>query len=150
MQIYHICRWIGLAGSCLWEETLNDLVVETCIDWFNEIVRRIYMWKLFKREPAPENPEKIIEEVKVKMVKGVKYIQSVAEKQGKKFIVGDKVLCSVWSALCVWSILCTLCMPVYFVYGWTLCALYAYVIWVWSVLGVLCILEYFVYGLYFV
>ena len=81
----------GLAGSNLWEETLCDLLVETCLDAFHDVPTKIYMWKVFKREPEPENSAKVMEEVKQRITKGLGYIQSVAEKKGKKFLVCDTV-----------------------------------------------------------
>ena len=81
----------GLAGSNLWEETLCDLLVETCLDAFNELSRKIYAWKVFKREPEPEDTAKVFEEVKQRITKRLGYVQSVAEKRGKKFLVCDTV-----------------------------------------------------------
>ena len=81
----------GLAGSNLWEETLCDLLVETCLDAFHDVPTKIYMWKVFKREPEPEDSAKVMEEVKQRITKGLGYIQSVAEKKGKKFLVCDTV-----------------------------------------------------------
>ena len=49
------------------------------------------MWKVFKQEPEPEESAKAIEEVRNGLVKAVGYIQSVAEKRGKKFLVSDEV-----------------------------------------------------------
>ena len=83
--------YTGLAGSTLWEEALCDLVVETCMDVFQDIAAKIYMWKVFKGNPEPEDSAKIIEEVKQKLTKSLNYVQSVAEKREKKFLVCDTV-----------------------------------------------------------
>ena len=42
-------------------------------------------------EPEPEDTAKVFEEVKQIITKRLSYIQSVAEKRGKKFLVCDTV-----------------------------------------------------------
>ncbi|XP_067942462.1 glutathione S-transferase 1-like [Watersipora subatra] len=93
----YVAKGFGLAGKDAWEEALNDQVMETCSDVFNEIPAKIYSWQVFKRVPEPEDSEKIKEEVKAKIVKSLNFIQKTAEKRGKKFIVDDKIsLADVW------------------------------------------------------
>ena len=81
-------------GSSLWEEALNDMVQETCLDIVADIPTKWYMWKVFKRAPEPENKDEVLSTIREKVLKGVNYIQSIADKGGKKFITGDKV-CSI-------------------------------------------------------
>ncbi|XP_067942578.1 probable glutathione S-transferase 8 [Watersipora subatra] len=93
----YVAKKFGLSGGSIWEEALNDMVVETSIDCFEAVTKKIYLWMLFKMQPEPEDSTKIKEEVKGIFVKSMNFIQSVAEKRGKKFIIDDKVsLADVW------------------------------------------------------
>ena len=78
-------------GSDLWEETLNDMVQETCIEAFSGIGRKVYWWKIFKRIPEPENKDEVLAEVRSGALKAVNYIQKIAENRGKNFIISDSV-----------------------------------------------------------
>lgn len=80
-------------GKGLWEETLHDMVVETVMENWNKALSKVCMWKVFKMAPEPEDSEKVVEEVAASLKKCLNYIQSIAEKRGKKFIVGDEVKC---------------------------------------------------------
>ena len=87
-------------GKDLWEETLHDLVTDvtqSCIDLF--AMPGIYMWLVFKVIPTPEDSEEQLQKAKEKCTKVLNYIQSIAEKRGKKYIVGDEVR-SKCSATC--------------------------------------------------
>lgn len=46
---------------------------------------------LFKAVPVPENKDEIIQKAKEGWIKALNFIQSVAEKRGKKFIINDEV-----------------------------------------------------------
>ncbi|KAF6039447.1 hypothetical protein EB796_002239 [Bugula neritina] len=84
-------------GKTLWEETLNDLIVECCAETFGVIGKKIFPWKVFKVAPTPENPEKVLEDIYQELVKTLAYVQSVAEAQGTKHLVCDEVtLADVW------------------------------------------------------
>lgn len=63
--------------------------VQACIDAY--AVPNIYAWKVFKFIPTPENSEQILEDAKNKWIKVLNYIESIAEKRGKKYIIGDSV-----------------------------------------------------------
>jgi len=78
-------------GKTLWEETLNDLIVECCAETFGVIGKKIFPWKVFKVAPTPENPEKVLEDIYQELVKTLAYVQSVAEAQGTKHLVCDEV-----------------------------------------------------------
>ncbi|XP_067942398.1 glutathione S-transferase 1-like [Watersipora subatra] len=92
----YVARELGLAGSSSWEEALNDMVVETCFSCADGISEKIYAWKMF-RQPQPDNSEKLIEEIREKITKSLKFIEALADKRGKKFIVSDKInLADVW------------------------------------------------------
>ena len=81
-----------MVGSGQWEESLHDLVVEASQDVMNVYATpNIYSWFVFKSVPEPENKDEQLENAKQKWIKALKYIQSVAEKRGKKYIVGDEV-----------------------------------------------------------
>jgi len=91
-NIINISIYLGLAGKELWEEALHDVVIEAvqaCIDAY--AVPNIYAWKVFKFIPTPENSEQILEDAKNKWIKVLNYIESIAEKRGKKYIIGDSV-----------------------------------------------------------
>ncbi|XP_067942430.1 probable glutathione S-transferase 8 [Watersipora subatra] len=83
---------LGLVGETAWDEAMNDMVVETCSDCMEEITREVYYWLIFKRCPEPEDSAKVKEAVRGKIVKSMNFIQSLAEKKGKKFILDDKIL----------------------------------------------------------
>ncbi|XP_067942636.1 probable glutathione S-transferase 8 isoform X2 [Watersipora subatra] len=86
-----------LFGGNAWEEALNDMVMETCLECTNDLAKSVYFWLLFKRTPEPENSDKILETFKEKLLKAMNYVQSVAEKRGKTFILGDQIsLADVW------------------------------------------------------
>ena len=51
----------------------------------------LYKWLLFKMIPTPENSEELLQQAKDQWMQMLNYIQSIAEKRGKKYIVGDKV-----------------------------------------------------------
>ena len=97
-------------GSDLWEETLNDMVQETCFEAFSPIGRKDYWWSVYKRVPEPENKDEVLAEVRSSALHAVKYIQKIGEKMGKRFIISDtvrisKILIDVFVALCRGSFL---------------------------------------------
>ncbi|KAF6035343.1 hypothetical protein EB796_006341 [Bugula neritina] len=93
----HVARRLGLVGEGCWDETWNDLVLEVTKDFYEAVIDKIYTWKLFKSKPEPEDVSKVMEEVKGQIVKNLNYIQSIADKKGKKFIVGNDIqLGDVW------------------------------------------------------
>jgi len=68
------------------------MVMETAKEFCESgVVPKIYPWKLFKKVPEPEDSEKIVEEVRQTIIKHVNYIQSIADRRGKKFILCDQV-----------------------------------------------------------
>ena len=83
--------FVGLMGDNLWEETLNDVVIETFHDVFNNLGPKAVKWKVLKLEPEPENIEEIWEDVKSCLLRAIAYIKSVSEKRGKQFLISDKV-----------------------------------------------------------
>lgn len=78
-------------GGTLWEEAVHDMVMENVKEAVQDVINNIYDWKIFKRAPEPDDPEKAAYEARVKWRIVLNYIQKVAEKQGKKFIVSDEV-----------------------------------------------------------
>lgn len=70
---------------------MHDLVVEAGLDMVKEVPTKIYAWKVFSCVPEPEDSQKIVADVKEGLLKRLPYIQSIAEKRGKKFIVSDSV-----------------------------------------------------------
>ncbi|KAF6016576.1 hypothetical protein EB796_025120 [Bugula neritina] len=74
------------------------MVMETAKEFCESgVVPKIYPWKLFKKVPEPEDSEKIVEEVRQTIIKHVNYIQSIADRRGKKFILCDQIqLGDVW------------------------------------------------------
>lgn len=80
-----------MMGSTSWEEAVIDMIVETCLDIAQEIPSKIYIWKVFKFAPEPENSVEAIAGIRERMVAGLNFIQGVAEKRGNKFIVTNEV-----------------------------------------------------------
>lgn len=78
-------------GKTLWEEALHDMITENVSEGIDAVIKKVYAWKYAKREPEPENPDKVYQEVKVKWQSILEQLQKVAEKRGKKFIVSDEV-----------------------------------------------------------
>ena len=78
-------------GDDIWEEALNDMIHESCIEALMGIGENIYFWKLFNLVPEPENKDKIITEIIEGIVKTVNFMQTVAEHKGKRFILSDNV-----------------------------------------------------------
>ena len=67
-------------------------MVEACLDIIKHVPEEIYCWMLAPHESdGPEDSGTVIANVKKNIVKKLPYIQSIAEKQGKKFIVSDSV-----------------------------------------------------------
>lgn len=96
-----------MVGEGLWEETLHDMVVENVKDCWDETGQKVFMWKVYKRVPEPENSQQGLEEVKRNWVKCLKLIQSIAEQQGKRFIINDEVLgVNHWweKSVTIWSL----------------------------------------------
>ena len=88
---YH-CFCSGLVGSTQWQETQHDLVVECMQEAMHSYgTPNIYLWLVFKSVPEPENKEEVIQKAKEKLISTLNYIQSIQEKNGTKFIVGDEV-----------------------------------------------------------
>jgi len=77
-------------GGNLREETTHDLVVEVTMEFINYNGQNIYKHTIFG-VPEPKNFAKVKEEVKEHITKRLLYIQSIAEKEGKEYIVSDEV-----------------------------------------------------------
>ncbi|XP_067942388.1 probable glutathione S-transferase 8 [Watersipora subatra] len=93
----YVAKKLGLSGENAWEEALNDMVMETCIECANDLGKTVYVWMIFKRAPEPEDSDKMLETFKEKLLKAMSYVQTVAEKRGKTFILGDQIsLADVW------------------------------------------------------
>lgn len=93
----YLAKKFGMMGENLWEEALNDMMMEALLSCANEIPPKWYVWSIFKRAPEPENKDEIKAELRAKLLKTVNYIQSAAEKHGKKFITSDKIcLADMW------------------------------------------------------
>ncbi|XP_067942612.1 glutathione S-transferase 3-like isoform X1 [Watersipora subatra] len=94
----YAAKKFGLVGEGLWNETLNDLIVETLQEYFNNLVRRVIAWKVLKLVPEPEESEKAVQEQRADLLKRIEYIKSIADQQGKhKFLLCDKIqLADVW------------------------------------------------------
>lgn len=78
-----------MMGSCLWEEALNDMIVEDVVETVNS-VPKIYAYKVFGR-PKPEDADKLECEIYEKVKKMLECLQKTAECRGKKYILSDKV-----------------------------------------------------------
>lgn len=91
LESFCILLLAGFEGTDLWEKALNDVIVETMKDSVDLIIKKVTVWKIIKVVPEPEDSAQILEEVRAHVLKGVNYVQSVTEKRGKKFTVGDKV-----------------------------------------------------------
>ena len=78
-------------GKSVWEEALHDMIMQNVDEGAQAVIDKIYRWIFFKADPKPEDPAKVIQEVKDKWITILNYIQKVAEKRGAKFIVSDEV-----------------------------------------------------------
>ena len=79
-------------GKELWEETLHDIITESVQECINTYaIPGIYEWLVFKSCPAPENKEEVLQDAKDDWLKVLTYVQSIAEKRKKKYIIGDEV-----------------------------------------------------------
>ena len=67
-------------------------MIETCED-SAAYLSPIHNWMVYKRAPVPENSAEMVEQAKVKIMKGLAYIQSVSESRNKKFLISDQVMC---------------------------------------------------------
>ena len=65
-------------GNDIWEEALNDMIQDSCIEALMGIGKNVYFWKLFNLVPEPENKDKIIAEIREGIVKTVNFIRTVA------------------------------------------------------------------------
>jgi len=94
----YVGRKLGMVGSSHWEESLHDLVVECSQDVMNMFAMPgIYKWLVFKIIPDPSDKDEQLENAKQKWIKTLNYVQSIAEKRGKKFIIGDEIgLADIW------------------------------------------------------
>lgn len=93
-RLYHA----GLLGSGQWSEALNDVIVETMQEVIDTVLSKVSPWKILDMEPEPENSSKLLEGIRADLIKRVSYVQSIAEKHGKNFILCDKVRMS-WSSI---------------------------------------------------
>ncbi|XP_067942528.1 probable glutathione S-transferase 8 [Watersipora subatra] len=88
----HVARKLGLSGKTQWEETLHDLVTECAQDCINMYaLPNIYNWQVFKLVPVPENSEELLQKAKTKWTKVLEYVESLAKKRGKKYIVSNEL-----------------------------------------------------------
>ncbi|XP_067942737.1 probable glutathione S-transferase 7 [Watersipora subatra] len=93
----YVAKRFGLSGKTAWEEALNDMVVEMCIDCYEDIAQKIYYWQIFKRQPEPDNSDMIKREIKERIMMSLKFIEALADKRGTKFIVCNQIsLADVW------------------------------------------------------
>ncbi|XP_067943003.1 glutathione S-transferase 3-like [Watersipora subatra] len=94
----YVAKRFGLVGEGLWNETLNDLIVETLQEFVNSLIEQVIIWKVLKLAPEPEDSEKVVEGQRTELLKRLVYIRSIKEKQGKhKFLLCDKMqLADVW------------------------------------------------------
>lgn len=89
-----IAIFIGLIGDNQWEATLHDLVVECVQELFPLYARStggIYSWMVFKIREEPENKDQLMSAAREKWITTLNYIQTHADKQKRKYIVGDEV-----------------------------------------------------------
>ena len=101
----HLAHIPGLVGEGLWEESLHDLVVESCMDIIKDVPQKIYSWMLpTSSGEKPKDSEQLMSDIKEQLLKRLPYIQSIAEKQGKKFIVSDKVSSFYIARYPVWDL----------------------------------------------
>lgn len=92
----YVAKKLGLMGDNLREETTHDLVVEVTMEFINYNGQNIYKHTIFG-VPEPKNFAKVKEEVKEHITKRLLYIQSIAEKEGKEYIVSDEIgLADIW------------------------------------------------------
>ncbi|XP_067942573.1 glutathione S-transferase 3-like [Watersipora subatra] len=94
----YVAKKFGLVGEGLWNETLNDLIVETLQEFVNGLIKQVIVWKVLKLVPEPEDGEKAVEGQRAELLKRLAYIRSIKEKQGKhKFLLCNKMqLADVW------------------------------------------------------
>ncbi|XP_067942696.1 glutathione S-transferase 3-like [Watersipora subatra] len=94
----YVAKKFGLVGEGLWNETLNDLIVETLQEFVNSLIKQVIVWKVLKFAPEPEDGKKAVEEQRAELLKRLAYIRSIKEKQGKhKFLLCNKMqLADVW------------------------------------------------------
>ncbi|XP_067942659.1 glutathione S-transferase 3-like [Watersipora subatra] len=94
----YVAKKFGLVGEGLWNETLNDLIVEVLQEFVNNYSANYIYWKFLKRAPEPENSDKIVENIRSDLLKRLDYIKSISEKRGNpKFLLADKIqLADVW------------------------------------------------------
>ncbi|XP_067942664.1 glutathione S-transferase 3-like isoform X2 [Watersipora subatra] len=92
----YVAKKFGLVGEGLWNETLNDLIVEVLQEFVNNYSANYIYWKFLKRTPEPENSDKIVENIRSDLLKRLDYIRSISEKRGNpKFLLADKNLLSL-------------------------------------------------------
>ncbi|XP_067941976.1 glutathione S-transferase-like [Watersipora subatra] len=93
----YTAKKFGVMGRSLWEEALNDMVVEVCSDCFQDLLKKIYEWEIFKRCPEPDNSVQLKAGIKDRIVKSMHFLQSIAEQRNRKFIINDQMnLADVW------------------------------------------------------
>ena len=74
-------------GDDIWEEALNDMIQESCIEALMGNGEKVS----FNIVPEPEINDKIITEIREGIVRTVNFIQTVAERKGKRFLSSDNV-----------------------------------------------------------
>ena len=85
----------GLNGEDTWEETLNDVIVETFHEVTNFIGPNIIRWKIIKVTPEPENSQELIKEGRERLLRAIDYVASLSQKRGNKFLIANKVRTSL-------------------------------------------------------
>ncbi|XP_067942665.1 glutathione S-transferase 1-like [Watersipora subatra] len=94
----YVGKKLGLVGNGLWDETLNDLIVETLQEFINDFATKFILWKILKIVPEPDDSDKILNELREGHLRRIEYIRSISEKKGgHKFLLDDKMqLADVW------------------------------------------------------
>ncbi|XP_067942653.1 glutathione S-transferase 3-like [Watersipora subatra] len=95
--VRYVAKKFGFVGATSWDEAMNDMLVEVCSDCFEDINQKVYFWMLFERFPKPDDADKVKENIKANIIKSMNFIEAVAKKRGKNFILDDKIsLADVW------------------------------------------------------
>ncbi|KAF6017833.1 hypothetical protein EB796_023877 [Bugula neritina] len=86
-----------LMGDNLWEEAMNDAIVETCVDSFGYFGAKILRWKVLDFENEPDDSRLLVKNVYKSIERAMEFIQEEAEKRDAKFLTCDRIcLADVW------------------------------------------------------
>jgi len=81
-----------LMGDNLWEEAMNDAIVETCVDSFGYFGAKILRWKVLDFENEPDDSRLLVKNVYKSIERAMEFIQEEAEKRDAKFLTCDRVM----------------------------------------------------------